>query len=172
MPASDQGVTRDRYTLIPRTLIFLTRGMRVLLLMGAPDKRLWANRYNGVGGHIERGEDVLSSAKRELAEETGLITDDLWLCGVITVDTEEDIGIGIYVFKGECATGDPHPSDEGRLDWVEFSEVLEQPLVEDLYQVLPMVLQMRRGEPPFSAHYGYDEKGKMVVTFSSSEILS
>ena len=67
MPSSDQGVTHDRYTLIPRTLIFLTRGERVLLLKGAPHKRLWANRYNGVGGHIERGEDVLTSARRELA---------------------------------------------------------------------------------------------------------
>jgi 8-oxo-dGTP diphosphatase len=133
--------------------------------MGAPDKRLWANRYNGVGGHIERGEDILSSAKRELVEETGLIADDLWLCGVITVDTEVDIGIGIYVFTGECASGDPHPSDEGRLDWVAFSEVLEQPLVEDLYQLLPRVLKLQRGEPPFSAHYAYDKKGKMVVTF-------
>jgi len=84
MPSSDQGVTRDRYTLIPRTLIFLTRGERVLLLKGAPHKRLWADRYNGLGGHIERGEDVLTSARRELAEETGLQCPGLWLCGVIT----------------------------------------------------------------------------------------
>ena len=39
----------------------------VLLLRGAADKRLWANRYNGLGGHVEAGEDVLSAAKREAA---------------------------------------------------------------------------------------------------------
>ncbi|MDP3183744.1 MAG: NUDIX domain-containing protein, partial [Anaerolineales bacterium] len=66
MPASEQGVSRDRYMLIPRTLIFLRRGDSVLLIKGAPHKRLWANKYNGVGGHLERGEDVLSAARREL----------------------------------------------------------------------------------------------------------
>lgn len=140
--------------------------MRVLLLLGAPDKHLWANRYNGVGGHIERGESVLNSARRELMEETGLTTPDLHLCGVITVDSGQDIGIGIYVLRGECPDGDPHPSREGRLEWIQFSEVLERPLVEDLYQVLPRLLAMKPGDPPFSAHSYYDDQGKLIVQFS------
>jgi len=72
MPHSDQGVTADRYTVIPRTAIFLRRGDSYLLLKGAPTKRLWANKYNGLGGHVERGEDVLSATRRELLEETDL----------------------------------------------------------------------------------------------------
>jgi 8-oxo-dGTP diphosphatase len=167
MPSSDQGVTRDRYTLIPRTLIFITRGERVLLLKGSTHKRLWANHYNGVGGHIERGEDVLTSARRELTEETHLQVPDLWLCGVITVDTGQDIGIGIYILKGECPTGEPHPSGEGILEWVTFAEVLNKPLVEDLYQVLPRILQMQPGDPPFSAQYSYDNHGKLKINFST-----
>ena len=46
MPQSDQGVTSDRYTIIPRTAIFLRRDESYLLLKGAPTKRLWANKYN------------------------------------------------------------------------------------------------------------------------------
>ena len=75
MPASDQGVSTDRYALIPRVLIFLIRDNQVLLLKGSEDKRLWANRFNGIGGHIEPGEDPLSAAYRELFEETGLFRD-------------------------------------------------------------------------------------------------
>ena len=52
MPKSDQGVRNDRYKIIPRTLIFVTRGEQVLLLKGAEHKRLWANQYNGIGGHV------------------------------------------------------------------------------------------------------------------------
>ncbi|HLB48576.1 MAG TPA: NUDIX domain-containing protein, partial [Anaerolineales bacterium] len=65
MPATDQGIRPERYQLIPRVLIFITHGREVLLLKGAPTKRIWASKYNGVGGHVERGEDFISAARRE-----------------------------------------------------------------------------------------------------------
>jgi 8-oxo-dGTP diphosphatase len=148
--------------LIPRTLIFLTRGERVLLLKGASHKRLWAGKYNGVGGHVEAGEDVGSAARRELAEETGL-TAPLWLCGVITVETGQNPGIGVFVFRGESPSGDPVPSDEGILEWIPIPQVVRLPLVEDLYTLLPRVLAMQPGDPPFAAHSYYNEQGKLVV---------
>lgn len=165
MSVSEQGVNLDRYMLIPRTLIFLTRGDQVLLLKGASHKRLWANRYNGVGGHIERGEDVLSAARRETREETGLEPANLWLCGVITIDTQQVPGIGIFVVRGDCETGEAHPGLEGTAEWVHVSSIHELPLVEDLYTLLPRVLSMRPGEAPFSAQTVYDEAGRMMIKF-------
>ena len=99
MPSSDQGINLDRYLLVPRTLIFLVKGDHVLLLKGGPEKRLWSGLYNGLGGHVERGEDVFSAAYRELVEETGFEVDDLWLCGLITIDTGEQIGVGTPVIS-------------------------------------------------------------------------
>jgi 8-oxo-dGTP diphosphatase len=164
MPQPDQGVTKSRYTVIPRTAIFLRRGESYLLLKGAPTKCLWANKYNGLGGHVERGEDVLSSAKRELLEETSL-TADLWLCGTLMVDAGET-GIALYIFSGECEEGEPKPSDEGLAEWIRYDTIGKLPVVEDLPVLLKKIHSMKRGDKPFSARSLYDEDGRLVVVFS------
>ena len=165
MPKSDQGVRSDRYQVIPRTLIFVPRGEEVLLLKGAAHKRLWANLYNGIGGHIERGEDALSAARRELVEESGLGVSGLALVGTVIADASETTGIGIFVYKGKYEEGDPVSSDEGQLEWVNIHELERYPLVEDLKVVLPRLLSMAPGDPPFSALYDYNEKDELCIHF-------
>jgi len=166
MPESEQGVDHSRYMLIPRVLIFITRGNAVLLLKGAPTKRLWANKYNGVGGHVEPGEDILSAAHRELLEETGLKT-ELRLCGTVVVDTGENPGVGLYVFTGECLEELPRPSAEGGLEWVTFPDVASLPAVEDLTFFLDRVQEMQPGDAPFSARLYYDHGQELIVKFAN-----
>jgi 8-oxo-dGTP diphosphatase len=167
MPATDQGSLSGRYTLVPRVLIFVTQGESVLLIRGAPHKRLWANLYNGVGGHVERSEDILGAAQRELFEETG-IKAHLWLCGVITIDTGQETGVGLYVFLGEDPVGALTASAEGAPEWVSKSKLAELPLVEDLYLFLPHVLSMKTGNRPFFARTWYDTQGRLRMRFSEA----
>ncbi len=144
-----------RYTAIPRTLVFLTRGDEVLLLKGAPHKHLWAGKYNGLGGHIEAGENPYRAARREVREEAGLEVADLTLRAVIHVTLPTPPGVMLFVFVGAAPPGEPRPSEEGEPVWVKRVTLSGLPLVEDLTQLLPRILEpgdLLFGEYRFTEH--------------------
>ena len=165
MPKTDQGINRERYMVIPRTLIFVRRDNQVLLLKGAPTKRLWANQYNGVGGHVERGEDILSAARRELHEETGLDTGEMRLAGTMIVDAGEDVGVCVFVFTAEYQGGEVRPSPEGDLDWIPLDRLDAFPLVADLRHLLRRLFLSPGARLPFSARSYYDDYDRQIVEF-------
>lgn len=168
MSAESQGVSNQRYALIPRVLIFpVSETGQILLLEGARDKKIWAGYWNGLGGHVEKGESVLTAVRRELLEESGLVADKLIFCGQVVVDTGLDRGIIFFVFKAKQLQGELRVSDEGRLAWYSLRSALKLKLVDDLYTLLPLVMRQRANGRPFWGHYHYDEKGQLVMSFTS-----
>jgi 8-oxo-dGTP diphosphatase len=163
MPLSDQNIQQNRYAIIPRTLCFLLRNDELLLLRIAPGRGAWSGLLNGIGGHIQRGEDPMSSAKREIFEETGLKPSDLRLCGVATIDTQDEIGIGLFIFVGSNPTGDIRSSEEGEPLWVPIKSIHQYDLVEDLPIIIPRALDSYQTGRPFSASYHYDDAGNLKI---------
>jgi 8-oxo-dGTP diphosphatase len=172
MGQKDQGVAAStgRYQTVPRTLCFITCGDEVLLLKGAPNKRIWANRYNGIGGHVERDEDVCAAALREICEETGWGEDEvanLCLRGLVNVDAgDPQTGILLFVFTAGACRRQTQATTEGMLEWVPRARLLDYDLVEDLSVLLPRVLSLPDGAPPFFAHYSYDQDDQLVIRFN------
>ncbi len=165
-PESEQGTGTPRYAVIPRVSCFLRHGGEVLLLKGAPDKRLWAGRYNGIGGHVERGEDPLTAARREVREEAGLEVEALRLGGIVHVCLSEGPGVLLFLFTGEAPTREVRPSAEGTLEWVDPERIPTLPVVEDLPALLPRLLAAPAGAAPFFARSRYDAQGRLRVEFT------
>lgn len=169
MGANEQGAdaTQNRWLTIPRTLCFVLDGDDILLMKRSPHKRIFPNRYNGLGGHIERDEDPLSSARREIAEESGLHVHDLRLRAIYNIDAGQATGIILFVFTANGdATAPLLESPEGVLEWVPRSKIMEMDIVEDLAHILPRILSMPSDAAPLFVHVSYDERDQIVMRFS------
>ena len=170
MGKSEQGVEAStrRYRVIPRVLVFVFNRGDVLLLKGAPTKRIWANRYNGVGGHVEAREDVYAAARRETREETGLNVHDLRCRGMVNIDAGRETGILLTVFTARSEERQTVPSEEGALEWVPLARIQQLDLVEDVPVLLNRVTEMPDDASPFFARYSYDDHDQLQITFAET----
>lgn len=102
-----------------------------------------AGKYNGLGGKLDPGEDVVSSLRREVREEAGIECEELILRGTISwpgfgKHGEDWFG---FLFRIDRFSGEPLAANhEGTLGWVDVDRVLELPLWEGDRHFLPLVL--------------------------------
>lgn len=169
--AKQQGAnaTQGRWLVIPRTLSFVLYGQDVLLMKRAAHKRVFPNQYNGLGGHIEAGEDPYTSALREIKEESDLNVVDLKMVAVHHINTGDENGIMLFVFVGRALSPD-FVSDEreGTLHWVPIADVQSYDLVEDLYHILPAYLEASDVVPRF-AYVTYDNRDQIQLRYAMED---
>jgi len=164
MGSKDQGATAtdNRWLVIPRTLSFITHGTDVLLLKRAPHKRVFPNKYNGLGGHIERHEDPQTSAIREIHEETNIPVKNVQFRGVHHIDTGHTNGIILMIYTAEATTRDFVNSEEGTLEWVPLNEIQTKDLVEDIMLLMDRLFGKNARKTPFAAHVSYDDDDQLI----------
>lgn len=169
MGAKEQGAdaVEGRWLTIPRAVCFVTNGDDVLLLKRGAHKRVFPNLYDGVGGHIERDEDILTGVRREVLEETGLNVRDVRLRAVYNIDAGAKTGIMLFQFTAVSDSRDFVDSDEGTLRWVSQSRVTDLDLIEDLPITLPRMLALGLSDTPLFIHTSYDDDDKMVLRITT-----
>ena len=169
MGAALQGTDdhRGRWLTVPRTVAFVCHEDSVLMIKRRQDSRIYPGRYNGVGGHLERDEDPATGVRREILEETGLEVSQLRLRAVYNIDPGSHTGVLLFVFTCVCQCQTPAgPTPEGELQWVSREHLQSLPLVEDLPQMLPLILDMADDAPPLFAHASYDRNDKLQLRIS------
>lgn len=102
-------------------------------------------KYNGVGGKLESGEDVLTGMRREIREETGLECDAIRLRGTVSwpgfgKHGEDWFG---FIFLIEKWHGKPFRENaEGELAWIEVARISELSTWEGDQNFLPLVFDL------------------------------
>jgi 8-oxo-dGTP diphosphatase len=124
-------------------------------------------KYNGLGGKMEAGEDVLTCMKREIQEEAGISCTKAELRGTINWPGfgpagEDWLGFIflIHQYQGEPATS----NEEGDLHWKPISELDSLPMWEGDKFFLPLIFD---GNPKlFHGHMPYKSGHPSDWTYS------
>jgi 8-oxo-dGTP diphosphatase len=99
-------------------------------------------KYNGLGGKMEKDEDIATCMKREIFEESSLVVKEMQLRGTINwtnfgKNGEDWLG---FIFLITDYEGEPSGSSpEGPLEWIERKELFHLPMWEGDRHFLPLV---------------------------------
>lgn len=99
-------------------------------------------KYNGLGGRLEAGEDVITGMRREILEESGLVADRLVLRGTVNWPGFGKHGENWFgfIFLIDEWHGEAHQGNyEGTLEWVPVDSLLTLPLWPSDHYFIPMV---------------------------------
>jgi 8-oxo-dGTP diphosphatase len=99
-------------------------------------------KYNGLGGKVDPGEDVVACLRREVREEAGLECDHIILRGTVSWPGFGKHGEDwfAFVFVIDRWHGTPRSENpEGTLEWVDVGRLLELPLWEGDRHFVPLV---------------------------------
>lgn len=138
------------YTPIVGTLAYVVDDDRVLMVHRTfrdDDEHL--GKFNGLGGKLEPGEDVVACIRRELREEASIEATSLRLRGTISwpgfgPNGEDWLG---FIFVVDAFTGTPPESnEEGTLHWVRRDDMPTLPMWEGDYLWLPLVFDDAVGQ--------------------------
>lgn len=145
--------------MIPRVLAFIEKNDEVLMIERAKKDAFAYRKLNGIGGHIEKGEDPLTAIRREVKEESGLKIVDFFFHAVISIDVEEEKGVCVFLFSANYDRGDVQSSQEGNLVWVKKNAVQDYPVVEDVPFLLDIIEESKKDREVKYLQYSYvDEK--------------
>jgi 8-oxo-dGTP diphosphatase len=124
------------------TLVYIVRDGKVLLIK--KKRGLGAGFYNGIGGKVEEGEDVVTAAIRECEEEVDIRPRDLRWSGLLEFWNYEDGKVEsihfVHIFLASEFEGEPRETDEALPVWFSISEVPYDEMWEDDRLWLPRVL--------------------------------
>ncbi|SDL38699.1 NUDIX hydrolase [Tessaracoccus oleiagri] len=112
-------------------------------------------KYNGLGGKVERGENIVEAMRREIREEAGIEATELELRGTVSWPGFNGRDVFGFVFLVTAYEGEVVDSNvEGTLDWHDVATMMELPMWDGDRHFLPLVFDA--SVPQFHGVLPYD----------------
>jgi len=108
------------------TLCYIERGSQYLMLHRTKKKGdVNQDKWIGIGGHFEPGETPEQCLLREAWEETGFTLTEYRYRGVVYFRSDGYPAEDMHLFTATAWTGEAKVCDEGDLEWIEKSRLME-----------------------------------------------
>lgn len=144
---------KNRYEVLPRVLVFVFQNDRLLMMKYSgkgenmnQEKVDRKDIYNCIGGHIEKGEDVIEAAIKEALEEAGIALLNPKIKGVINISGFAGKNIMNFIISGTTEDEPVKNSLEGDLEWIECDKLKDIGIFSDIIPILEKLLSLKDGE--------------------------
>ena len=146
----------------PATLIFLINKKTNQICLGMKKRRFGAGKWNGYGGKVDEGEEVIDAAIRELKEEAETTVNKEDLTQVAVLDFRfphnSDWHQQVTVYLTYTWTGDPVETEEMRPEWFGLDKIPYENMWPDDILWLSKVI----GGEKLSGEFIFDENEKII----------
>jgi len=108
-------------------VVVINRAGKILIIEGYKHG-IGRSSWQIMGGYVDKGEEPLTAAKRELLEETGLASDRWTSLGSFIVDANRRIGEATFFIAEDCykvAEPDNDDLEEYTMHWQSKNEVIK-----------------------------------------------
>ena len=131
------------------TLCLLIKNDQVLLAM--KKRGFGVGRWNGTGGKVKDGEEIVDAAIRETKEEVGVDIKNPEKVGLFhfTFEGKPEWNQDVTVFLAKEWQGEPTESEEMAPRWFAFEEIPYDKMWSDDIHWVPLVLQGKKLEADF-----------------------
>ena len=145
----------EKYYKIISTCCYIRDNNKILMIYRNKDNKKPC--YRGLGGKAEQGESPIDCVKREVKEEAGIDIEPIWK-GVATFSNPNERDWEAHVFVAEGFKGQLAESDEGKICWVNESELLNLDMPQADKKIIPLLFKDGR----FHAHVVQDNHKNLI----------